>query len=107
MPRGDGTGPMGAGPLTGRGAGLCADYTAPGYANPVGRGVGFGGGRGFRRNCYATGLPFKARFGYPAYCGMSEEAVGEKEFLSRQAKILEIRLEEVKKRLTSLEKDAE
>ena len=50
MPRGDGTGPSGMGPLTGRGAGYCA-----GYPNP-----GFGCGRGWRR------MRGGGRFGYPA-----------------------------------------
>ncbi|NLV49386.1 MAG: DUF5320 domain-containing protein, partial [Clostridiales bacterium] len=36
MPRGDGTGPMGMGRMTGRGAGYCAGFAAPGYSNPVG-----------------------------------------------------------------------
>src|SRR5690606_29649890 len=31
MPRGDGTGPMGEGPMTGRGAGLCAGNVQPGF----------------------------------------------------------------------------
>lgn len=35
MPRGDGTGPVGAGPMTGRGAGFCAGYSVPGYMNQV------------------------------------------------------------------------
>jgi len=51
MPRGDRTGPWGMGPMTGRAAGYCAGYGAPGYANPYqGRFGGFGGrgaGRGF------------------------------------------------------------
>jgi hypothetical protein len=34
MPRGDGTGPMGLGPMSGRGMGYCAGYPAPGYMNP-------------------------------------------------------------------------
>ncbi len=34
MPYGDGTGPLGMGPMTGRAAGYCAGYTAPGFANP-------------------------------------------------------------------------
>ena len=38
MPGGDGTGPFGQGPRTGRGAGWCAG----------GAGAGFGGGRGRR-----------------------------------------------------------
>ena len=33
MPRGNRTGPEGEGPLTGRGAGYCAGYLTPGYAN--------------------------------------------------------------------------
>lgn len=80
MPRGDRTGPLGYGPMTGRGAGYCAGYGTPGYANPgYSRGRGFGGGGRGRRNMFhATGLPFWAR-GYPAdpawpcgapgYCG--------------------------------------
>jgi len=47
MPRGDGTGPMGMGPMTGRAAGYCAGYPAPGFVNPVsGRGRGRAWGRG-------------------------------------------------------------
>ena len=63
MPRGDGTGPWGAGSMTGRGVGPCAGYAQPGFANPgpgfagVGRGPGGGrGGRGFRNRFHATGL---------------------------------------------------
>jgi len=48
MPRGDGTGPMGMGPMTGRAAGYCAGFSAPGFANPVPRmGMGFRRGTGF------------------------------------------------------------
>ena len=45
MPRGDGTGPGGMGPMTGRAAGYCAGYSAPGFANSYG-GRYFGAGRG-------------------------------------------------------------
>jgi hypothetical protein len=39
MPAGDGTGPVGLGPMTGRAAGYCAGYRVPGFMNPVpGRG---------------------------------------------------------------------
>ncbi|MDD4061931.1 MAG: DUF5320 domain-containing protein, partial [Kiritimatiellae bacterium] len=79
MPGGDGTGPAGMGPMTGRAAGYCAGYGVPGYANPIGgRGYGaFGGGRGFgsgggrggrgRRNMfYATSLTgWQRAAGYP------------------------------------------
>ncbi|MBN2852549.1 MAG: DUF5320 domain-containing protein [Clostridia bacterium] len=40
MPRGDGTGPNGMGPLTGRKIGYCAGFNSPGYLN---------GGRRIRR----------------------------------------------------------
>jgi hypothetical protein len=44
MPGGDRTGPMGAGPMTGRAAGFCAGYAMPGHMNPTGgRGQGFWG----------------------------------------------------------------
>jgi len=51
MPFGDGTGPIGLGPMTGRAAGYCAGYGVPGYMNPYvgGRGLGFGYGRTFGR----------------------------------------------------------
>ena len=35
MPAGDGTGPLGFGPMTGRAAGYCAGYPVPGYANVI------------------------------------------------------------------------
>jgi hypothetical protein len=52
MPRGDRTGPYGAGSMTGRAAGYCAGYAVPGYMNlrfGYGRGYGRGWGRGFGR----------------------------------------------------------
>ncbi len=81
MPGGDGTGPAGLGPMTGRAAGYCAGYSVPGYMNPIpgggyfgwGRGRGFygRGGRGRRNWYYATGLPGWARAaqGLPAWGG--------------------------------------
>jgi hypothetical protein len=54
MPRGDRTGPTGLGPLTGRGAGFCAGFKVPGYANLiVGCGLGFGRGRMYKIACLA------------------------------------------------------
>ncbi len=52
MPRGDGTGPAGMGPMTGRAAGYCAGYGVPGFMNPIpggGRGMAWGRGGGFGR----------------------------------------------------------
>ena len=50
MPAGDGTGPFGLGPMTGRQAGYCAGYALPGYMNPI-------PGRGFRPRSAYWGLP--------------------------------------------------
>jgi hypothetical protein len=75
MPRGDRTGPWRLGPMTGRAAGYCAGYPAPGFMNPVpgfGRGFGFGRGwgrgrgRGFRRG-YWTYPPTPSYANLPAY----------------------------------------
>ena len=66
MPRGDRTGPSGAGPMTGRAAGYCGGYFVPGYVNPVGgygRGWGRGRGRGFGRG-WGGGFG-RGRFVYP------------------------------------------
>jgi Family of unknown function (DUF5320) len=68
MPRGNGTGPIGLGPMTGRGAGYCAGYGMPGFMNPIlglgtgarfgrWRGAGFRGrdaGHGWRNMFYAA-----------------------------------------------------
>ncbi len=35
MPFGNGTGPQGMGPMTGRGAGYCSGFNQPGFANPT------------------------------------------------------------------------
>jgi hypothetical protein len=43
MPGGDRTGPMGTGPMTGRGMGYCAGFPVPGFMNRPGW---FGFGRG-------------------------------------------------------------
>ncbi len=51
MPGGDGTGPRGMGPMTGRGAGYCAEYNM-GSANPMPRRGVFARGRGFRAGLF-------------------------------------------------------
>jgi hypothetical protein len=85
MPFGDGTGPMGLGPMTGRGAGFCAGFgrpgfasPMPGYAHPYGYahlapvwprwGYGFGRGfvRGFGRG-FGRGWRRWGPYGYPGW----------------------------------------
>ncbi len=71
MPRGDGTGPMGMGPMTGRAAGFCAGFDVPRYMNPgpawgYGRGRGFSRGRGLRFRGRGFGPGFGRRAGWRA-----------------------------------------
>ena len=70
MPLGDGTGPRGFGPMTGRGAGYCTVYQVPGYMNPV-AGTGYARGcayRGISARSYRT-IPYRmyGMFDYPGY----------------------------------------
>ena len=108
MPRGDGTGPMGTGSMTGRGVGYCAGNTAPGFAS-AGYGAGLGGRcRGFagggygRRNMfYATGQPGWARFG-GVNAPLADPEV-EQAALKGRAEALGTELEQIKARLEALE----
>jgi len=110
MPRGDRTGPMGLGPMTGRGAGYCAGYDVPGYANPVpGRGFGMGGGwgRGYRWRhwFYATGRPGWMRFGAPpAWTPPTREQ--EAASLKAQADWLKDQLDAITQRLSELDQES-
>ena len=129
MPRGDGTGPGGMGPMTGRAAGFCAGYPVPGYANPVGgRGMGMGWGRGFRGGGFGRGRGFgwgRAGYDLPAYSSaVNPYAYGgaagpyayggapftptvapqqEMDSLKGQAEYLEDALDGIKKRIEDLE----
>jgi len=59
MPRGDGTGPAGMGPMTGRAAGFCAGYPVAGYMNPVAAGAGFYGAGASAFGAYGGyGMPY-------------------------------------------------
>jgi len=115
MPRGDGTGPGGLGPMTGRAAGYCAGYPVPGYMNPYGGrlGLGFGYGRGYGRGFgrgYRRG--FWPAYPYPvtppptAYAGgfyqPPVEPKQEMEMLAEEAKALKEQLEAINKRVSEL-----
>ena len=134
MPGGDRTGPTGAGPMTGRGVGICAGYGVPGYMNPgfgraygagrgrgFGRGMGMGGGRGWRHQYYRTGLPGWARGGWafgrshPAFDPMmtgpaaTPEMVREEElnYLIQEAKNLKMALKDIEARIQQLQREAD
>lgn len=109
MPRGDGTGPLGQGPMTGGAFGYCAGFGVPGFANParggLGRGMAWGRGGGIGR-----GLAHRrGRGGFPAYAGFPAPAAGvvesfdEKTALESQVAGLEQALAAVRQRLSELE----
>ncbi|MBN1395131.1 MAG: DUF5320 domain-containing protein [Pirellulales bacterium] len=134
MPGGDRTGPMGLGPMTGRGAGYCAGFAFAGYVNPVagrgfwgwgrgnwgwGRGGGWGRGR-WLRWCYAPGMVGwpTAAVGWPAAFGswsatpyispfsaMTRQQ--ELDALKGQAKYFEDVLDGLRKRIEQLEAGAQ
>ncbi len=102
MPRGDGTGPDGQGPMTGRGAGYCAGYEMPGFINPgFGRGRGFG--RGFGRG---RGFVWRTRFTQAAMpiqqipTTITEKQ--EKQYLEQELGALKQEMQEIEKRLKDL-----
>ena len=107
MPRGDGTGPRGLGPMTGRAAGYCAGYSTPGFANSYGgrMGMGRGYGRGFGFG-YANQVPY---YNPPVYGGSyyqpSIEPKQEIGALSNEANMLKEQLEAINKRIAELEKN--
>lgn len=119
MPGGNGTGPAGFGPMTGRGAGFCAGYSVPGYANPArgggyygyGRGGGYGygrgrggGGRGWRNQFYATGLPYWARGNrsYPETYGYGYGYAAPELTREAEAKILQDQAEFMQKEISAI-----
>ncbi|HRW95319.1 MAG TPA: DUF5320 domain-containing protein [Bacteroidales bacterium] len=110
MPRGDRTGPMGQGPVTGRQLGYCSGYESPGYTKGFGmgrgsgrgRGLGWGMGRGYGRGFgrgagYGQGYEFSS---WPSYSKENEIRV-----LKDQAESLKRAQQDIEKRLSELEKE--
>jgi hypothetical protein len=81
MPGQDGTGPMGLGPLTGRGLGPC------GYG--MQRGFGRGFGRGYRRG-----------FGFRSQLNPTKEE--EKKILEAELKEIDLEKQDIEKRLKEI-----
>ena len=90
MPTRDRTGPMGLGPMTGRGAGFCADYDVPGFR-------ALGRGRGWRNRFYATGLPRWARSAPQVTVEEETQALEDQaQWLNEQLEAIQGRLAELK-----------
>lgn len=83
MPGRDRTGPLGRGPMSGRGRGVCAGGR---MQIGTGQGMGFGHGRGRGLNCIA---------------GLTDPEL-QKEILEEQKNLLESRLAMISKQLESV-----
>jgi hypothetical protein len=124
MPWGDGTGPLGLGPMTGRAAGYCAGYPVPGYMNPLpgfgwrrwlwprkrffGRGF-WGRGRGWWRTYWLPPyLPVAPHYISPVYSDIApeQEKEVEKNYLEGLLKELEEEIKSIKERLKELSKES-
>ncbi|MBD3383553.1 hypothetical protein GF407_01390 [candidate division KSB1 bacterium] len=113
MPAGDGTGPAGMGPMTGRAAGYCTGYGVPGHMNPgPGRGRGFGRGmrmgfRGGRGPMWGHGYSpywYGAPVAYNTPATAAPTAQQEIDVLRSQAEYFENMLKEISQRIDELEK---
>jgi hypothetical protein len=97
MPFGDGTGPLGQGPGTGRGAGFCSGFAVSGSSSR-GSGIcgrGRGGGRGWRNR--------QGAFGWPVGPPSQDDELGA---LKAQAGFFERALDGIRKRIEGLETKA-
>jgi len=92
MPRRDGTGPMGAGSMTGRGLGFCTGANAVKYGAGPGMGLGLGLAR--RRGC---GRGFGRGFAVNQTSSKTQ-----KELLNEQKTMLKDQLEAIDKQLEDL-----
>ncbi|MBD3187703.1 hypothetical protein GF325_12785 [Candidatus Bathyarchaeota archaeon] len=124
MPGGDGSGPNGMGPLTGRRLGYCAGYSVPGYMNrPYGLGLGLGrrggwgggfgrgrgGGMGWGRGSvpvappatwYPSGVP--PATGVPP-ASQLDALKAQKSYIESQLEHMNQALGEISKRISELE----
>ncbi|UCF93358.1 MAG: DUF5320 domain-containing protein [Desulfobacterales bacterium] len=110
MPRGDRTGPVGMGPMSGRAAGYCAGIGVPGSGTyELGRGFAggfvrsFGGGRGRCHRFYSTGLPgWKWSGGWGATPWGALPPESEKKILAQRAEALQTQLDHIRQRLEQI-----
>lgn len=115
MPGGDRTGPIGAGPMTGRGAGYCAGFDLPGFANnvPAGRGQARGRGFAFYRKGMGLGRARGRGFGFRSYpdvpttynenTGFERDVETSIRSLEQEQRILREELDNINKKLDNLE----
>jgi hypothetical protein len=108
MPRGDGTGPLGNGPRTGRAGGPCAGRDEASFGAGRGWGRAFGGrfgrglGRGLRNRFGGRG-----RFGWARrFDGPASAPAPQKQALEEQVKELESSLMLARRRVDEMQEDS-
>ena len=114
MPGRNRTGPMGMGPMTGRGTGWCTGYAGRNVDYPAagpgcgmgfgwGRGSGGGGrmGRGFGRGGGMRFGGYETPYGYRAYAPPDPDR--ERQALANHAEALQAELDWIQKRLDAIE----
>ncbi len=109
MPFRDGTGPSGAGPMTGRGLGRCTGYSSPDYTKNFrnryfGKNFGYGRRFGYGR-CFGRGYWRASWSGRRDYPQSETETTKkeEKEMLNEELNYLKGDMESIKKRIQELE----
>ncbi|HDI60774.1 MAG TPA: hypothetical protein ENF48_10575 [Desulfobacteraceae bacterium] len=111
MPGGDRTGPLGQGSRTGRGLGYCTGNPAPGFAAGFGgwgRGGRFGGGfRGRRFWGYGRGWGAWPPAAYPYPYSGAPDPEAERRALQDQATFLQRQMDDIQRRLASMDKGGE
>ena len=115
MPRFDSTGPMGMGPMTGGGRGMCHPYSGPIGRRGLDPGVGWGRGRGggHRHMFWETGQPGWLRSGSAGPWGWNAPSPApytreqEMAFLKDRAAALKDELSAIDGRLQDLDSEAE
>jgi len=105
MPGLNQTGPLGRGPMTGRGRGLCVSPRAsfePGFGR--GRRLGRGFGRGFGPGYFTENLPHQVNYqaGNPQF--QTQDISAEMDRLQGQAESIQHSLDAISKRLGEMEK---
>ena len=110
MPKGDRTGSMGQGAMTGRTMGFCGGYDTPGFTKGFGQGVGRGPGMG-RRGGFGRGFGFRRSYGagidVPAantpWMGVGMSKKDEAKMLRAQAENLRESLKNIEDKLKDME----
>lgn len=102
MPRGDRTGPNGAGAMSGRRMGFCVGNDVPGFHNQEAN-YRSGDGFGFRHRFGGRNQQFESGYGYRRFRGLfPSEPINKKSALGDQIKNLKDQLEELENQFKNL-----